>query len=190
MGQYRIFKPTTMYDKDVYNMTLSSFARIHRYYDNAYAIMTAYEKPYLIIDGPLGNISLNRLFIDELSPEQFVRHINSQLVDITYENDGDNLICKEMKINQLLNDFCCDTQRIPMILINNEEKTSIDFYSICDIIHPNKITETYTIGDIIPKYKALYIKKILSDNKEKMYNYIISKIIDKHCSSKRYEVKI
>lgn len=190
MGQYRIFQPTNMYDKDIYDMTLSSFAKIHRNYDNAYAIMTAYKKPYLIIDGPLGNISLNRMFIDELSPECFVQSINSQLVNIQYQNDDNNLICKKMEINPCLNDFCCNTQRIPMILISNDEKTSIDFYSICDVIYPNKITETYTVGDIIPKYKAIYIKKILSDNKDEMYHYIISKIIDKHCPSKRYEVKI
>lgn len=189
MSKYRIFKPINTYDNNALKITLSSFASASRNNDNVYYIKTEL-KNYLIIDTPLNNVSLNRMLIHELSVDEFISRECIELVNIQYENTDKDLIIVSMKINELLDGFSCNTQRIPMILTSNNSTEQIDFYSVFDIYRPSKITETYKVGSVIPKYKALIIKQNLKDNKEVMQDYIISQIIDKHYVAKRYEVKI
>lgn len=189
MSRYRIFEPINSYDDNIFKTTLSSFASASRHNDNVYYIEAAF-KNYLIIETPLNKVSLNRMLIHELSVDEFISRLNIELVNIQYENTDKDLIIVRMKINELLDGFCCNTQRIPMILTSDNSTEQIDFYSVFDIYRPSKITETYKVGSVIPKYKALVIKQNLKDNKEVMQDYIISQIIDKHCTSKRYEVKI
>lgn len=189
MSKYRIFEPINTYDNNTLKITLSSFASASRNNDNVYYIKTEL-KNYLIIDTPLNNVSLNRMFIHELSVDEFISRECIKLVNIQYENTDKDLIIVRMKINELLDGFSCNTQRIPMILTSNNSTEQIDFYSVFDIYRPSKITETYKVGSVIPKYKALIIKQNLKDNKEVMQDYIISQIIDKHYVAKRYEVKI
>lgn len=189
MSKYRIFEPINTYDNNALKITLSSFASTSRNNDNVYYIKTEL-KNYLIIDTPLNNVSLNRMLIHELSVNEFISRERIELVNIQYENTDKDLIIVRMKINELLDGFSCNTQRIPMILTSNNSTEQIDFYSVFDIYRPSKITETYKVGSVIPKYKALIIKQNLEDNKEVMQDYIISQIIDKHYVAKRYEVKI
>ncbi len=189
MSRYRIFEPINSYDNNMLKTTLSSFASVSRHNDNVYYIEAVF-KNYLIIETPLNNVSLNRMLIRELSVDEFISRLNIELVNIQYENTDKDLIIVRMKIHELLDGFCCNTQRIPMILTSDGATEQIDFYSVFDIYRPSKITETYKVGSVIPKYKALIIKQNLKDNKEVMQDYIISQIIDKHCVSKRYEVKI
>lgn len=189
MSKYRIFEPINTYDNNTLKITLSSFASASRNNDNVYYIKTEL-KNYLIIDTPLNNVSLNRMLIHELSVDEFISRECIKLVNIQYENTDKDLIIVRMKINELLDGFSCNTQRIPMILTSNNSTEQIDFYSVFDIYRPSKITETYKVGSVIPKYKALIIKQNLEDNKEVMQDYIISQIIDKHYVAKRYEVKI
>lgn len=190
MSRYRIFEPLNMYEDDIFKTTISLFTYAHNHNDNAYYIQTGTGRHYLIVDGPIGNISLNRMFVHELTPKQLFDLTGLNLIEIKYSNKGNDLVITSMKISEYLDGFCCNQQELPMILTSNKQEQKIDFYSILDMVKPTKITETYAVGDIISKYRASRIKQILNDNEDNMYNYFISYLIDKQCPSKRYEVKI
>lgn len=190
MSRYRIFEPINEYYPEVLNTTISSFINAHRNNDNAYHIKTGMGKNYLIIDGPLQNVSLNRMLIHELNAETLFKQTGGRLVNIRYQNSDDKLIIAKLDINEWLDGFSCNTQSVPMILTSNNSEVKIDFYSMLDLYKPTKIIETYVTGDIITKYRALMIKEILKNNTDKMYDYFVSRLIDKYCSEKIYEVKI
>lgn len=189
MSRYRIFRPINVYDNDAYTVALSSFARAAHNYDNAYDINIS-DKHYLIIDGPVGDISLNRLLVEELSTEAFIRIIAPRLVHIEYSEDGDKLKCTNLYINKLLDGFVCTDVNINMILNCDDNITSIDFYLLSLVRNLERIIDSYTSGSDIDKYQATLIKNLLKNNKDKMYDYIIIKLIDKQYIAKRYEVKI
>lgn len=189
MSRYRIFRPMNVYDNDAYNVTLSSFARAAHNYDNAYDINIS-DKHYLIIDGPIGDISLNRLLVEELSTEVFSRILAPILVSIKYSENDDKLICTHLYINELLDGFVCDDGNINMILNSDNNITSIDFYILNLARNLERIIDSYTVGSDIDKYRATLIKNLLKNNKDKMYDYIIVKLLYKQYIAKRYEVKI
>lgn len=189
MSRYRIFRPMNVYDNDAYNVTLSSFARAAHNYDNAYDINIS-DKHYLIIDGPIGDISLNRLLVEELSTEVFSRILAPILVSIKYSENDDKLICTHLYINELLDGFVCNDGNINMILNSDDNITSIDFYILNLARNLERIIDSYTVGRDIDKYRATLIKNLLKNNKDKMYDYIIVKLLDKQYIAKRYEVKI
>lgn len=190
MSRYRIFEPLNRYDTNIFNTTVSSFRNTHRNYNNAYHIETSLGRHYLIIDGPLQGISLNSIFVHELNAENLFKQTGGRLVNIRYKNSDDKLIITKLDINEWLDGFSCNTQSVPMILTSNNNEVKIDFYSILDLYRPTKIIETYVTGDTITKYRALMIKEVLKNNTDKMYDYFISRLIDKYCLEKIYEVKI
>lgn len=190
MSRYRIFRPMNVYNNnDAYTMALSSIARASHNYDNAYDINIS-DKHYLIIDGPMCDISSNGILVEELSIEQFIRIIAPILVRIKYSEDGDKLKCTHLYINELLNGFVCDDGNINMILNSDDNITSIDFYILNLARNLERIIDSYTVGSDIDKYQATLIKNLLKNNKDKMYDYIIIKLLDKQYIAKRYEVKI
>lgn len=189
MSIYRIFEPENQYDDNAFTTTLSAFARAAHNSDNVYYIQNNYNH-YLIIEQNAKNLSLSYMFVHELTPKQFIDKLCTQLVDIQYENKDKDLIVVRMKIHELLDGFSCDGQRIPMILTSNSSTEQIDFYSSFSIVNPTHITETYKVGSVIPKYRALVIKNVLNESIGKMHDYIISQVIDKHSVTKRYGVRI
>lgn len=189
MSRYRIFEPINTYDEDILKATLSSFASAASNNDNAYYINT-WNKNYLIIETPLNQVLLNKLLVHELSADGFISRAGIELVNIQYENAGNDLIVVRIKIHELLDGFSCHEQRIPIVLTSNSSTEQIDFYSSFNIVQPTTITETYKVGSVIPKYRALIIKNVLNESRQKMNDHIISQLIDKYCQSKRYEVKI
>lgn len=76
------------------------------------------------------------------------------------------------------------------MIYQNDNITSIEFYFISLARNINKIVDTYTAGGDMDKYRAIMIKTMLKNNKDKMNDYIITKLIDKQYITKRYEVKI
>lgn len=157
----------------MFTTALSSIARASHNYDNAYDVNIS-DKHYLVVDGHI-DISSKGLLVEELSTEAFIRIIAPILVSIKYSENDDKLICTHLYINELLDGFVCDDGNINMILNSDDNITSID---------------SYTVGSDIDKYQATLIKNLLKNNKDKMYDYIIIKLIDKQYIAKRYEVKI
>lgn len=157
----------------MFTTALSSIARASHNYDNAYDVNIS-DKHYLVVDGHI-DISSKGLLVEELSTHAFIRIIAPILVSIKYSENDDKLICTHLYINELLDGFVCDDGNINMILNSDDNITSID---------------SYTVGSDIDKYQATLIKNLLKNNKDKMYDYIIVKLLDKQYIAKRYEVKI
>lgn len=172
----------------MFNTALSSIARASRNYDNAYDVNIS-DKHYLVVDGNI-DISSKGLLIEELSIEQFIRMIAPILVSIKYSENDDKLICTHLYINELLDGFVCDGGNINMILNSDDNITSIDFYILNLARNLERIIDSYTVDSDIDKYRATLIKNLLKHNKDKMYDYIIVKLLDKQYIAKRYEVKI
>lgn len=188
MSRYRIFRPINSLNNNMFTTALSSIARASHNYDNAYDVNIS-DKHYLVVDGNI-NISSKGLLIEELSIEQFIHIIAPRLVNIEYSEDGDKLKCTNLHINKLLNGFVCDDGNINIILNSDDNITSIDFYILNLARNLERIIDSYTVGSDIDKYQATLIKNLLKNNKDKMYDYIIIKLIDKQYIAKRYEVKI
>lgn len=190
MGRYRVFEPINEYDNKVFMATLSAFARAAQYNDNVYYIKTEADKHYLIFDGSVINSSLNYILVHELDIKELVRKTQDRLVHLQYDIKNRDLLITRMKINPLLDGFCCNTSYIPMLLTSNDDEKKIEFFSVLNIVNPVKVTETYKLDDTISKHQAQTIKRILKENENNMYEYIVAKMIDKYCGSKKYEVKI
>ena len=170
MSRYRIFEPLQMYDADITETALSAFSYAHNNSDNAYYIKTGMGKNYLIIDGPIGDVYINKLVVHELDAKSLFKQTGERLANIRYQNSDDKLIIAKLDINKWLDGFSCNTQSVPMILTSNNSEVKIDFYSMLDLYKPTKIIETYVTGDTITKYRALMIKEILKNNTDKMYD--------------------
>lgn len=188
MSRYRIFRPINSLNNNMFTTALSSIARASHNYDNAYDVNIS-DKHYLVVDGNI-DISSKGLLVEELSTEAFIHIIAPILVSIKYSENDDKLICTHLYINELLDGFVCDDGNINMILNSDDNITSIDFYILNLARNLERIIDSYTVGSDIDKYQATLIKNLLKNNKDKMYDYIIIKLLDKQYIAKRYEVKI
>lgn len=188
MGQYRIFRPINSLDDNMLTVALSSIAKASDNYDNAYDINIS-DKHYLIVDGNM-NISLNMRLIEELSIEQFIHIIAPRLVHFEYSENGDKLQCTNLYINELLDGFIISDGNMNMILNCDNKTSSVKFYLVNLARRLERVIDAYITGSDIDKYRATLIKILLTNNKDKMYNYIIIKLIDKQYIAKRYEVRI
>lgn len=188
MSRYRIFRPINSLNDNMLTTALSSIARASYNYDNAYDVNIS-DKHYLIVDGNI-DISSKGILVEELSTEVFIRIIAPILVSIKYSENDDKLICTHLYINELLDGFICDDGNINMILNSDDNITSIDFYILNLARNLERIIDSYTVGSDIDKYRATLIKNLLKNNKDKMYDYIIIKLIDKQYIAKRYGVII
>ena len=193
MGKYVIFKIPSELSYTKMSEIKRQMQDIAIKEKDAYFVSLGDYKNYLIYKNNDNNRIVLPFKAYKLTEKEFINYISGDVLTIKYKQENDTIIISDLKIHPLLNSYTFYSPTAHYTLLNNDGKSSIKMIERgLAIMLPVPYFPEYIIGvgSSICVVDAMRLKEYIDKHQDKIYNYIITNLIEKHSYLGKYEVKI
>lgn len=193
MGKYVIFKIPSELSYTKMSEMKRQMQNIAIKEKDAYFVSLGDYQNYLIYKNNDNNRIVLPFKAYKLTEKEFINYISGDVLTIKYKQENDTIIISDLKIHPLLNSYTFSSPTAHYTLLNNDGKSSIKMIERgLAIMLPVPYFPEYIIGvgSSICGVEAMRLKEYIDKHQDKIYNYIITNLIEKHSYLGKYEVKI
>lgn len=128
-----------------------------------------------------------------LTEKEFVKSINHNILQISYNKNDTGMFVEKINISQLLHGFSMSNKFAYYYFTSNNEEQRIKRIekSVIPLIpYTGHIESTIQLRSMVHESEVAELKKLIQENEREMYHHMIYNVIQNNCDIGKYEVDI